>query len=113
LAVVWILATWFPSVTNAQLQVTATFGGVPSVTNATLETFNEASPSILTLSAPAALVTGSSSYYTAPYFSGSTAAYFGEAPATGNDNSQYIAVRPGGTATLSFSTPQNYLGLLW
>ena len=51
--------------------------------------------------------------YAPPYFSGSTAAFFGESPANGSDSSQYVAVWDGGSATLSFSTPQNYLGLLW
>jgi hypothetical protein len=48
-----------------------------------------------------------------PYFSGSTASYFGESQASGLDLSQYVAVEPGGSATLSFSTPQKYFGLLW
>lgn len=112
LSVVSILTTWTPNVTNAQLYVTATVGGVPSASGATLETFNEPSPSILMVSSPAGLVTGSAGY-TAPYFSGSTAAYFGESPANGYDNTQYVVVYSSGTATLSFSTPMNYLGLLW
>ncbi len=109
-----ILALGAPSITKAQLFVTDTIGGVPSVSGATLENFDEASPSILTLSGPAYLTTGYPGFgYTPPYFSGSTAAYFGESPTIGYDASQYVAVESGGSATLSFPTPQNYLGLLW
>ncbi|HTY88417.1 MAG TPA: PEP-CTERM sorting domain-containing protein [Candidatus Acidoferrum sp.] len=105
-----------PNVQASPLTVTATIGGTPSVAGATLETFNAASPSILTLSGSAYLVTGGRGfpdYYTAPYFSGSTAAYFGESPANGYDDSQFVAVISGGSATLSFVTPEKYLGLLW
>src|ERR1017187_3888833 len=96
------------------LFVSTTIGGVPSVSGATLENFNEPTPPILTLSGSAYLTTGYPGFgYTPPYFSGSTAAYFGESPTTGSDAGQYVAVQTGGSATLSFSTPQNYLGLLW
>lgn len=109
-----ILALSVPGMVKAQLYVTAAIGGVPSVSGATLENFEEPNPSILTLSGNAYLVTGYPDFgYTPPYFSGSTAAYFGESPTTGYDASQYVAVETGGSATLSFSTPQNYLGLLW
>ncbi len=111
-----ILALSAPGIANAQFTVNSTIGGIPTVSGATLETFDEPSPSILTLSGSAYLVTGGRGlpdYYTAPYFSGSTAAYFGESPANGYDASQYVAVETGGSATLSFSSPQNYLGLLW
>ena len=111
-----ILASSVSNMANAQIFVTDQIGGVPSVSGATLENFNEPNPSILSLSGSAYLVTGGRGfpdYYTAPYFSGSTAAYFGESPANGYDASQYVAVETGGTATLTFSSPQNYLGLLW
>ena len=101
---------------KAQFTISDARGGIPNVPGATLETFDEASPSILTLGGAAYLVTGGRGlpgYYYAPYYSGSTAAYFGESPATGYDASQYVAVETGGTATLTFSSPQNYLGLLW
>lgn len=110
--VVTMLAVWTPNVTNAQLYVTATIGGTPSVSGATLETFDESSPSTLTVSPPTSLVMGSGSY-TAPYFSGSTAAYFSEAPTVGYDTTQYVVAQPGGSATLTFPTPENYLGFLW
>ena len=111
-----ILAFVAPGLANAQIYVSDQIGGVPSVSGGTLEAFDGPAPSILTLSGPAYLVTGGRGlpdYYTAPYFSGSTAAYFGESPAVGYDASQYVAVESGGSATLSFSTPKNYLGLLW
>jgi hypothetical protein len=107
-----ILAFSIPGIANAQFFITANIGGVPTVSGATLETFDEPSPSILTLSGAASLMTGTDVNGTAPYFSGTTAAFFGESPAYGYDNSQYVAVY-GGSATLSFSTPQHYLGLLW
>ena len=115
IAIVSILALSAPSIAKAQFTITATIGGVPTVSGATLENFNEPSPSILTLSGNAYLVTGVNNgvEYAPPYFSGSTAAFFGESPANGSDSSQYVAVWDGGSATLSFSTPQNYLGLLW
>jgi hypothetical protein len=110
-----ILALSAPDMAKAQLSFTAAIGGVPTVSGATLENFNEPTPPILTLSGPAYLLTGADFFvaYVPPYFSGSTAAFFGESPATGLDSSQYVAVEVGGSATLSFSTPQNYLGLLW
>jgi len=101
---------------KAQLTISDSVGGTPNVAGATLETFNEASPSILSLSGNAFLVTGGRGFpddYTAPFYSGSTAAYFGESPTLGYDASQYVAVESGGTATLSFSTPQRYFGLFW
>lgn len=107
-----ILAVISPGIAKAQLYVTAAVGGVPSVSGATLETFDEPSPSILTLSGAAYLFTGTNPQIgTAPYFSGSTAAYFGETPSVGFDNSQYVTVEQDGSATLSFSTPQNYFGI--
>jgi hypothetical protein len=97
------------------LYVTADIGGVPTVSGASIENFDEPTPSILTLSGSAYLVTGAnySVAYVPPYFSGSTAAYFGESPTYGLDSSQYVSIQVGGSATFSFSTPQNYLGLLW
>jgi hypothetical protein len=112
LAIALVLST--TGIAKAQFTVTDQIGGVPSVNGATLETFDEASPSILTLSGTAYLTTGSVvDGYSAPYYSGSTAAYFGESPAVGPDASQYVAVEAAGSATLTFSTPQVYLGLLW
>jgi len=116
IAIASILATGALVRANAQIYVTDQIGGVPSVSGATLETFNGSAPSILTLSGNAYLVTGGRGlpdFYTAPFFSGSTAAYFGESPALGYDASQYVAVETGGSATLNISSPQNYLGLLW
>ncbi|MGD0743930.1 MAG: PEP-CTERM sorting domain-containing protein [Verrucomicrobiota bacterium] len=111
-----ILTLSAPSIAKAQIYVTANIGGVPSVSGATLENCDEPTPpSILTLSGNAYLVTGINYgvEYVPPYFSGSTAALFGESPQNGIDNSQYVAVWDGGSATFSFSTPQNYFGLLW
>ncbi len=100
-------------IARAQIYITADIGGVPNVSGATLVNFDGPTPSIVTLSGPAYFTTGTSSLGSAPVFSGSTAAYFGESPATGPDNSQYVAVDPGGSATFSFSTPQHYFGLVW
>lgn len=105
-----ILAFGIPGIVKAQFNLTATIGGIPAVSGATLENFDGPSPSILTLSGPASLLTGSGS---PPIFSGSTAAYFGETPANGPDASQYVSVGPGGSATLTFASPQHYLGLYW
>jgi hypothetical protein len=110
-----ILALSAPGIAKAQFSVTAQVGGVPTVSGATLETFNEPSPAILTLSGSANLVTGANSgvAYFPPYFTDSTAAFFGESPTTGSDSSQYVAIWDSGSATLSFATPQHYLGLVW
>lgn len=106
-----ILVLSAPCMAKAQLYVTAAVGGVPSVSGATLETFDEPAPSILSLSGNAWLFTGFTTEGTPPYFSGSTAAYFGESPSTGFDTTQYVAVN-GGTATMAFSSPMNYFGVL-
>jgi hypothetical protein len=100
-----------PGLALAQFKITAQIGGTPIVSSATLQTFDSSTPSLLTLAGDAFLATGSA--YATPYFSGSTAAYFGESPASGPDASQYVAVEPTGSATITFSTPQDYFGLLW
>jgi len=120
---IWIAAVLLLTATGAaqaQFSVTATIGGLPTASGATLETFNQASPAILALSGPAYLVTGAnySVAYVPPSFSESQAAFFGEPVISGYNNypwdgSQYVAIEIGGAATLSFATPQNYLGLLW
>jgi hypothetical protein len=121
-----ILSFSGPGKATAQIYVTAAVGGVPAVSGATLETFDAASPSILTLSGSAYLVTGwpylfggGAPFNSAPpIFSGATDSVFGE-PTTsfngvgGFDGSPYVAVASGGSATLTFPTPQKYLGLLW
>ncbi len=113
-----ILAIGAPAMVNAQLSFTATIGGVPSVAGATLETFNGPMPSFLTLSGFAAIETGPTfglldgGAYASPYFSGSTAAYFGESPNTGSDSTKFVAVASGGTATMTFPAPERYFGLL-
>ena len=112
IAIASILTLSVPGIAKAQFSVTATIGGVPTVSGATLETFDEPSPSILTLSGPAYLLTGSDGVASPPYFSGSTAAFFGESPANGYDASQFVGIESGGSATLSFSTPQYYSGTL-
>ena len=111
LSIATVLALSSPGISKAQLFLTADIGGVPSVGGATLDNLDEANPSILTFSGPASLTTAPS--VGAPYFSGSTAAYFGETPTTGYDGTQSVLVSPGGAATLTFSTPQRYLGLCW
>ena len=120
IAIASILALSAPSIAKAQFSITAQVGGVPTVSGASLENFNEPTPPILTLSGPASLVTGANYgvAYIPPCFSGSQSAFFGEPTIPGYNNypwdgSQYVVVEVGGSATLSFSTPQNYLGLLW
>jgi len=114
MSVTSLLAVLVSNVTNAQLYVTASIGGAPSVSDATLETFDEPSPPLLTLSSGANLVSGSApGAFAAPFFSGSTATVFGESPAYGSDSTQYVVAGPGATATFSFLTSQNYFGLLW
>ena len=126
LSIAGLIAVTVPNVTNAQLYVTASIGGVPSVSGATLETLDAPSPSILTLAGSANLVTGwpylfggGAPFNSAPPLcSGSTLAYFGE-PSTsflgtgGFDGSQYVAVAIGGSATLNLPGPMNYFGILW
>jgi len=111
MTVATILALSRPEISKAQLFFTADIGGVPSVGGATLDNLDEPNPSILSFSGPASLTTAPS--IGVPYFSGSTAALFGETPTTGYDASQSVLVSPGGAATLTFLTPQHYLGLCW
>jgi hypothetical protein len=121
ISIAGILALSDPGIAKAQFSITASIGGLPTVSGATLETFDEPSPSILSLSGSASLGTGANYgvIYIPPCFSGSQAAFFGEPTTLVGDNnytwddSQYVAVWDDGSATLSFSTPQNYLGLLW
>jgi len=108
-----ILALTTINIARAQFSITAQAGGIPTAGGATLQNFDALNPAGLTLSGSAYLLTGTDGTATAPVFSGSTAAFFGETPANGSDNTQYVAVEPGGTATLNFSGPQLYFGLLW
>ncbi len=105
-----------PTLLNAQLNISAEIGGVPTFGGATLLNFDGALPSNLTLN-NAYQVSGfnGSVIYVQPYFSGATGPYFGEslAPTNGADATPYIAVYGGGTATFTFSTPQSNFGLLW
>ena len=99
LSIASILALNILGAAHAQLFVTPDIGGVPSVSGATLENFDESSPSILTFSGSAGLVMGNfapGAYVAPPYFSASTAAFFGESPAAGPDNTQYVAAWSGG-----------------
>ena len=66
------------------------------------------------LSGNAQAVQGSSVGYAAPYVSGSNGVGFGNA-ANGPDTTTYITSGYAGTAsaTLAFSSPQEYFGLLW
>jgi hypothetical protein len=90
------------------------------LSGATLDNLDAPTPLILTLSGAAILTTGpnlSPFNHIPPYFSGTTAAFFGEPTYasglyTGHDASQYIAVGTG-SATFTFSTPERYFGLLW
>jgi hypothetical protein len=113
ISIATILALSIPGIAKAQFYITAEVGGVPSVSGATLENFDEPSPSILTLSGTAYLMTGTDANGSAPNFSGLTAAYFGEYPTSGPDATPYVAVAYAGLATLSFPAPERYLGLLW
>jgi len=113
LRLIAILALIIPGLARAQLNITAEVGGIPDVGSATLLNFDGSKPSLLTLTG-AYLVTGSDAkIYEAPYLSGSTAAFFGDSSADGPDTSQYVAVEANGSATLNFSSPQDYFGLLW
>ncbi len=110
-----IVALAIPSVTEAAVSFTATVGGVPTVSSPTLANFNGAQPAILTLGGTAFITTGPnfSVAYVPPYFSGSQAAYFGEAPTLGLDTTPYVVVEANATATFNFSTPEKYFGLMW
>jgi hypothetical protein len=116
ISILSIVAASSLNVARGQLSFTAQVGGTPSVAGASLETFNEASPSILSLSGNAFLATGSGhngqGLWFPPYYSGATASYFGDSPANGYDASQYVAVQAGGSATMTFPQPEQYFGLL-
>jgi hypothetical protein len=107
-AIVLGLCSFTPSA-HATLLVTTEIGGIPTVNGATLVNFDGGLPTFVTLSANnAVLNTGA-----APFYSGATAAFFGERPNTGPDATNYISLNAGGTATFTFATSQNYFGLLW
>ena len=120
ISVASVLALSASGTVNGQFSVTASVGGLPSANGVTLEGFNGSSPAILALSGSAYLVTGADYgvAYIPPCFSGSQSTFFGEPTVSGYNNypwdgSQYVAVWDGGSATLNFASPQNYLGLLW
>jgi hypothetical protein len=94
------------------LTVTGSVGGGPSVSGATYTNF-ATNPSGLSISftGDASYQTGSSDWYTAPYLSGNNGTNFGET-GTGPVTSRYITSGTG-SATISFGSSENYLGLLW
>lgn len=102
--------------TQAQLAYSAVVGDVPNFPNPTLETFDEGQPTILTFDGPAFLATGWGSttggLFVPPNYSGNTAAYFGETPTNGFDESQFVVVGEGGTATFNFPVPESFFGIL-
>ena len=84
--------------------VTATFGGT-WLPGSTVTTFDAGQPANLTLANGAAIVTGSQSgSYAAPWVGG---------PNGGPDQTPYVSVFQGSSATLTLTQPSNYLGLLW
>ncbi|MCX6967431.1 MAG: hypothetical protein NTZ46_06545 [Verrucomicrobia bacterium] len=99
----------FSSSARATLIVTSQIGGIPTLSGATLVNFNAGLPSYVTLSANNAFLNSGAP----PYYSGATAAFFGETPNNGPDATRYLALNGGGSATFNFATPQNYFGLLW
>jgi hypothetical protein len=102
---------------RADLAYSAVIGG--AATGADVTDINFDGPTLpsgisLSLSGGAGEVTGSlGGEYAAPYFSNGSGAPFGDGPANGQDTSQYVYVPTGGQATLTFSAPQTYIGLLW
>ena len=105
---------------NASIITTVSPTGAPA-TGVTYESFNAsalgstggttASGIAVSFAGTAAVVNGSlTNNYAAPVFSNGNGAAFGNA--NGTDTTNYIAVG-NGSATLSFSTAQNFLGLLW
>jgi hypothetical protein len=102
-----------PGLARAQFNITAQIGGTPAMSGVTLQNFDGSMPSMLTLAGAAYLVTGNPANYACPYFSGSTASFFGESTPTGPDLSQFMVVDANGSATFNFSTPELYFGLLW
>jgi len=117
IAIASILTLNTPGILKAaSFSVTADIGGIPIVSSATLENFNGAAPSILTLSGNAYFfqaALGQVVDVAPPNLSTATATLFNEPTLNGYDASQYVGVQIGGSATLSFSTPQIYLGLVW
>src|SRR5579863_1677428 len=101
---------------EAQLSYSAVVGGVPNFPNPTLETFDAGQPAILTFAGPAFLATGwgstSGGLFVPPNYSGDTAAYFGETPTNDYDETQYVVVGEGGTATFNFPVQESFFGIL-
>lgn len=85
------------------LDISASYGGT-WLAGSTVYTFDNGQPSNLSLS-NAAIVTGSSSgLNAAPWVGGANG---------GPDQTPYVAVYTGGTATLTLNAPSTYLGVLW
>lgn len=116
IALAAVVAVSLASVGHASpFTITYGVGGTPNVPGAALETLNGLNPAYLTLGSDAHLVTGANYgvAYVPPFYSGATAAYFGESPNNGLDQSQYLAIFRNGSAAFEFPSEQQYFGLLW
>lgn len=112
-------------VANAALTVGASVGGVPDTAGATLVNFDNLTlgnssqtviPGVMSVnfSPDGQVVQGSSGQIAEPYLSSGQGAAFGTPD--GPDKTKYLtsgAVPSTADATLTFTSPQNYLGLLW
>jgi hypothetical protein len=114
---------------NASLSIVAGIGGAPTgvnLNNLDGLTLGTGSPQTiaagvtLTLNPDAAVVTGSvAGVYAAPFLSGNNGIGFGSPnQPNGQDTTKYITTGStgqftGASATISFSTQQQYFGLLW
>ena len=108
---------------NAALTIVSSVGGAPSA-GVTKWNFDDGAASFgaatISFNPNAGFVIGSSSgLYAAPYLSGGNGAGFGSPnQPNGVDTTRYVTTgstgaTAGAKATITFSTPQQYLGLLW
>jgi hypothetical protein len=108
---------------NAALTIVSSVGGAPTA-GVTKWNFDDGATSFggatITFNPNAGFVTGSASgLYAAPFLSGGNGAGFGSPDQpNGVDTTRYVTTgstgaAAGAKATITFSTPQQYLGLLW
>jgi hypothetical protein len=118
-----LLALCLATSAQASLQIVPLVGGQPAAganyVNFDAPLVNPNGALTLSLTPNAQLVTGSQSgQYAAPFISNSNGVLFGDNTVSGQDATQYVTSgstgsTAGAEVTMTFSSPQQYLGLLW
>jgi fermentation-respiration switch protein FrsA (DUF1100 family) len=101
---------------HAAVTFSSAVGGAATAPNVTYHNLNGPDPAFTiqfdALNTDGGLFTGSDGNHAAPFFSNDNGDVFGEVPANGEDQSQYLS--SGVTySEVDFATPQRYVGFLW